>query len=57
MFVLLSGWLINFNHIKVVEPSDSGSKLYFAKGDYIIVTEPIEDIYERIQSAEKRCKR
>lgn len=53
MFVLLSGWLINFDHIKVVEPSDNGSKLYFAKDDYIIVVELIEDIYERI----KRCKR
>lgn len=51
MFILLSDTL------KVVMRTNNGSRLYFNENDYIVVTESLEDIYERIASAEKRYRK
>lgn len=52
--------LVNLDHVTFITsipgmPSALGkNSVYFTggKGDYIVVTESLEDIYERIQSAE-----
>lgn len=54
--------LVNLNHVTTVacmKGVQGVNAVYFTgdKGDYIVVTESIEDIYERIQSAEKRYRK
>lgn len=51
--------LVNLNLITAVTCVQGENTVYFTGGeeDYIVVTESIEDIYERIQSAEKRYRK
>lgn len=51
--------LVNLNLITAVTCVHGKNTVYFTGGeeDYIVVTESIEDIYERIQSAEKRYRK
>lgn len=57
--------LVNLNLVTAItsppgKPSALGKNaVYFTSGevDYIVVTESLEDIYERIQSAEKRYRK
>lgn len=62
MFILLTGTntervLVNLNLVTAVACVQGNNTVYFTDGDYVIVTESIEDIYERIQSAEKRYRK
>lgn len=51
--------LVNLNLVTAVTCVQGKNTVYFTGGeeDYIIVTESLEDIYERIQSAEKRYRK
>lgn len=62
MFILLTGTnteqiLVNLNLVTAVACVQGNNTVYFTGGDYVVVTESIEDIYERIQSAEKRYRK
>ena len=60
MFIWLTGptigqVLVNLNLVTAVTCVHGKNAVYFTGSeDYIVVTESLEDIYERIQSAEKR---
>lgn len=47
--------LVNLNLVTAVTSVQGKNAVCFGEDDYIVVTESLEDIYERIQSAEKRC--
>lgn len=51
--------LVNAALITAVTCYNSKTTVYFTGGedDFIVVTESLEDIYERIQSAEKRYRK
>lgn len=55
--------LVNLDRVTAITsipglPSAQGKNaVSFSEDDYIIVTESLEDIYERIQSAEKRYRK
>lgn len=51
--------LVNLNLVTAVTCVQGKNAVCFTGGedDYIIVTESLEDIYERIQSAEKRYRK
>lgn len=51
--------LVNLNLVTAVACVQDRNTVCFAGGekDYIVVTESLEDIYERIQSAEKRYRK
>ena len=51
--------LVNLNLVTAVTCVQGKSIVWFTGGteDYIVVTESIEDIYERIPSAEKRHRK
>lgn len=62
MFILLTGTntgqvLVNLNLVTAVACVQGNNTVYFTGGDYVVVTESLEDIYERIQSAEKRYRK
>lgn len=62
MFILLTSpdsgqVLVNFNLVTAVTCVQGNNTVYFTGGDYVVVTESLEDIYERIQSAEKRYRK
>lgn len=62
MFIWLTGTnteqvLVNLNLVTAVACVQGNNTVYFTGGDYVVVTESIEDIYERIQSAEKRYRK
>ena len=62
MFILLTGTnteqvLVNLNLVAAVACVQGNNTVYFTGGDYVVVTESIEDIYERIQSTEKRYRK
>lgn len=51
--------LVNLNLVTTVTCVQGKNAVCFTGGekDYIVVTESLEDIYERIQSAEKRYRK
>lgn len=50
--------LVNFNLVTVVICGQGSNAVYFdGCDDHVMVTESLEEIYERIQSAEKRCRK
>lgn len=51
--------LVNLNLITAVTCGQGKNTVYFTGGeeDYIVVTESLGDIYERIQCAEKRYRK
>ena len=51
--------LVNLNLVTAVTCVQGKSSVCFtgSEEDYIVVTESLEDIYERIQSAEKRYRK
>ena len=49
--------LVNLNLVTAVTCVQGNNTVYFIGGDYVVVTESLEDIYERIQSAEKRYRK
>ena len=50
--------LININLVTVVICGQGSNAVYFdGCDDHVMVTESLEDIYERIQSAEKRYRK
>ena len=49
--------LVNLNLVTAVTCVQGNSTVHFTGGDYVVVTESLEDIYERIQSAEKRYRK
>lgn len=51
--------LVNFNLVSAVICVQGRNTVCFTGGeeDYIVVMESLEDIYERIQSAEKRYRK
>lgn len=62
MFILLTSTnteqvLVNLNLVTAVACVQGNNTVYFTGGDYVMVTESIEDIYERIQSTEKRYRK
>lgn len=62
MFILLTSpdsgqVLVNFNLVTAVTCVQGDNTVYFIGGEYVVVTESLEDIYERIQSAEKRYRK
>lgn len=62
MFIWLTGTnteqvLVNLNLVTAVACVKGNNTVYFTGGDYVVVTESLEDIYERIQSAEKRYRK
>lgn len=62
MFILLTSpdsgqVLVNFNLVTAVTCVQGNNTVYFIGGEYVVVTESLEDIYERIQSAEKRYRK
>lgn len=63
MFICLTGpdsgqVLINLNLVSAVIGGHGTNAVYFDNcDDHVIVTESIEEIYERIQSAEKRYRK
>ena len=62
MFIWLTGTnteqvLVNLNLVTAVACVQGNNTVYFTDGDYVTVTESLEDIYERIQSAEKRYRK
>ncbi len=62
MFIWLTGTnteqvLVNLNLVTAVACGKGNNTVYFTGGDYAVVTESLEDIYERIQSAEKRYRK
>lgn len=62
MFIWLTGTnteqvLVNLNLVTAVTCVQGNNTVHFTCGDYVVVTESLEDIYERIQSAEKRYRK
>lgn len=62
MFIWLTGTnaeqvLVNLSLVTAVVCVQGNNTVHFTGGDYVVVTESLEDIYERIQSAEKRYKK
>lgn len=63
MFIWLTGpdsgqVLVNFNLVTAVICGQGSNAVYFdGCDDHVTVTESLEEIYERIQSAEKRCRK
>lgn len=62
MFIWLTGAnteqvLVNLSTVTAVACVQGNNTVYFTGGDYVVVTESLEDIYERIQSAEKRYRK
>lgn len=62
MFIWLTGTnteqvLVNLNLVTAVACVQGNNHVYFTGGDYVVVTESLEDVYERIQSAEKRYRK
>lgn len=62
MFILLTSpdsgqVLVNFNLVTAVTCVQGNNTVYFTGGEYVVVTESLEDMYERIQSAEKRYRK
>lgn len=63
MFIWLTGpdskqVLVNYNLVTVVICGQGGNAVYFdGCDDHVMVTESLDDIYERIQSAEKRYRK
>lgn len=62
MFIWLTGTnaeqvLVNLSLVTAVVCVQGDNTVYFTGGDYVVVTESLEDVYERIQSAEKRCRK
>lgn len=63
MFIRLTGpdsgqVLINLNLVSVVIGGQGTNAIFFDNcDDYVMVTESIEEIHERIQSAEKRYRK
>lgn len=62
MFIWLTGTnteqvLVNLNLVTAVTCVQGNNIVHFTGGDYVVVTESLEDIYERIQSAEKRYRK
>lgn len=62
MFIWLTGTnteqvLVNLNLVTAVACEQGNNTVYFTGGDYVVVTESLEDVYERIQSAEKRYRK
>lgn len=49
--------LVNLNLVTAVACVQGNNTVYFTGGDYVVVTESLEDVYERIQSAEKRYRK
>ncbi len=50
--------LVNLNLVTAAVTCVQGkTTVCFSEEDYIVVTESLEDIYERIQSAEKRYRK
>lgn len=50
--------LVNLNLVTAIVTCVQGKNaVSFGEDDYIVVTESLEDIYERIQSAEKRYRK
>lgn len=49
--------LVNLNLVTAVTCVQGKNAVCFGEEDYIVVTESLEDIYERIQSAEKRYRK
>lgn len=49
--------LVNLDLVTAVTSVQGKNTVCFGEEDYIIVTESLEDIYERIQSAEKRYRK
>lgn len=51
--------LVNLNRVSAVTCVQGKNAVCFTgdEDDYIVVTESLEDIYERIQSAEKRYRK
>lgn len=51
--------LVNLNLVTAITCVKGKNTVCFTggEGDYIVVTESLEDIYERIQSAEKRYRK
>lgn len=49
--------LVNLNLVTAVVCVQGNNTVYVTGGDYVVVTESLEDIYERIQSAEKRYRK
>ncbi len=62
MFIWLTGTnaeqvLVNLSLVTAVVCVQGNNTVYFTGGDYVVVTESLEDIYERVQSAEKRYRK
>lgn len=62
MFIWLTGTntepvLVNLNLVTAVACVQGNNTVYFTGGDYVVVTESLEDVCERIQSAEKRYRK
>lgn len=63
MFIWLTGTnteqvLVNLNLVTAVICGQGSNAVYFdGCDDHVMVTESLEDIYERIQSAEKRYRK
>lgn len=62
MFIWLTGTnteqvLVNLNLVTAVVCVQGNNTGYFTGGDCVVVTESLEDVYERIQSAEKRYRK
>lgn len=49
--------LVNLNLVTAVTCVEGKNTVCFSGGEYVVVTESLEDIYERIQSAEKRYRK
>lgn len=49
--------LVNLNLVTAIICAQGKNTVCFSEEDYIVVTESLEDIYERIQSAEKRYRK
>lgn len=49
--------IVNINLVTAATCVQGSNTVYFVGGDYIEVAESLEDIYERIQSAEKRYRK
>ena len=49
--------LLNLDLVTAVTCVQGNNTVYFIGGDYVNVTESLEEVYERIQSAEKRYRK
>lgn len=49
--------LVNFDLVTAVTCVQGSNTVYFTGGDYVEVVESLKDVYERIQSAEKRYRK